>query len=99
MSVIPQDRRKYKEGVIKELINTHSFAPKLARLTESLAKKREAHIIGMKSDGKPIDPNKKLTFQEKYDLKIYMRNQKKEQNNFLKQQLDQKEFEKEDCTF
>jgi len=41
MSVVPQDRRKYKEGVIKELINTHSFAPKLARLTESLAKKRE----------------------------------------------------------
>ena len=79
MSVIPQDRRKYKESVIRDVINAHAFAPKLARLTESLAKKRETYMIGMKKDdGKPLDPNKKLTFQEKYELKIYMRNQQKD---------------------
>jgi len=42
----------------------------------------------MKGDGKPLDPNKKLTFQEKYDLKLYMRNHKIEENNFRKAQLD-----------
>ena len=69
MSVVPKDNRKYKDQTIDNIVNVHTFSPRINPLTQEIAKKRELELINLK---KQIfnSNDETLTFLDKYNLQM-----------------------------